>query len=83
MMKLAFTCDAAASQVNANLKADTTDELLGRKRSMHMTAFQYRIDEISKRLRASTPASFLNSEFPSLDVLLHFSNGRMAALAVS
>jgi hypothetical protein len=29
-----------ASQANANLKADTTDELLGRKRSMQMTAFR-------------------------------------------
>jgi hypothetical protein len=41
-----------ASQANANLKADTTDELLGRKRSMHMTAFRYRIDEISEILEA-------------------------------
>jgi hypothetical protein len=39
--------------VNANLKADTTDELLGRKRNMHMTAFRYRLDEIADRLKVS------------------------------
>ena len=43
---------AAAAQVNANLKADTTEELLGRKKSMHMTAFRYRIDEIFEKLQA-------------------------------
>ena len=44
-----------AAQVNANLKTETTDELLGRKRSMHLTAFKYRIDEITDRLQARVP----------------------------
>ena len=38
-------------QVNANLKADTTDGLLNRKKSMHLSAFQYRIDEIKNALQ--------------------------------
>ena len=38
--------------MNANLKADTTDELLNRKRAMHIAAFQYRIDEIADKLQA-------------------------------
>ncbi len=38
-------------QVNANLKANTTDELLSRKKSMHLTAFKYRIDEIKNELQ--------------------------------
>ena len=38
--------------MNANLKADTTDVLLNRKRAMHVAAFQYRIDEIADKLQA-------------------------------
>lgn len=38
-------------KVNANLKADTTDELLTRKKSMHLSAFQYRLDEIMNELQ--------------------------------
>ena len=38
------------SQVNANLKADTTEALLGRKKSMHLSALKYRIDEIKNEL---------------------------------
>ena len=45
------------AQVNANLKTETTDELMGRKRTMHLTAFRYRIDEISDRLQVPHPPS--------------------------
>jgi hypothetical protein len=46
-------------QANANLKAETTDVLLGRRRNMHMTAFRYRLDEIAETLkvRANTGSS--------------------------
>jgi hypothetical protein len=37
--------------VNANLKANTTDELLDRKKSMHLAAFRYRIEEIKDKLQ--------------------------------
>jgi hypothetical protein len=40
-------------QVNANLKADTTDALLRRKKDMHMSAFKYRIDEIKVELQVN------------------------------
>jgi hypothetical protein len=44
-------------QANANLKADTTEVLLGRKKQMHIAAFTYRVDEISLELQVSI-ASF-------------------------
>ncbi len=37
--------------MNANLKADTTDGLLRKKKDMHLSAFQYRIDEIKDELQ--------------------------------
>jgi hypothetical protein len=49
--------------VNANLKADTTEALLGRKKSMHISALKYRIDEIRNELQA-LPAPRLPPSFP-------------------
>ncbi len=39
-------------QANANLKADTTEALLERKKRMHLASFQYRIHEIAEKLQA-------------------------------
>jgi hypothetical protein len=49
-------------QVNANLKADTTDELLKRKKSIHLSAFQYRLDEIMNELQVRCLHSRLQAE---------------------
>ena len=39
-------------KVNANLKAPTTDELVGVKKRIHLDAFKYRIEEIERELFA-------------------------------
>ena len=41
-------------QVNANMKADTTDALLERKKQMHMATFNYSINEIANLLQAQS-----------------------------
>ena len=41
-------------QINANLKADTTEQFLGRKKRMHLTTFAYCIDEIAFALQVPT-----------------------------
>jgi hypothetical protein len=64
--------DGPLSQVNANLKADTTDVLMGRKKSMHMTAFRYRIDEISERLQANVLSPRCRPLSEHLEGYLHF-----------
>jgi hypothetical protein len=70
--------EAAPSQVNANLKADTTDELLSRKRTMHMTAFKYRLGEISERLQASNPSlRLLQAPAPSIVYRICFWSGQL------
>jgi hypothetical protein len=47
----ALLLDLIALQVNANLKADTTEMLLKRKKQMHMEAFKFRIDDINITLQ--------------------------------
>jgi hypothetical protein len=47
-------------QANANLKADTTDVLLGRKKRMHMDAFKYRMAEIAEQLQVTLHPLQLN-----------------------
>jgi ankyrin repeat protein len=39
-----------SAKLNVNLKARTTDEILGQKREMHLTSFRYFIDEITRDL---------------------------------
>jgi ankyrin repeat protein len=38
-------------RVNLNLKTETVEELLEKKRSMHVTAFEFRVNELRQRLQ--------------------------------
>ena len=38
-------------KVNSNLKTETVEELVTKKRDLHLAAFRYRIDEIKKQLK--------------------------------
>jgi hypothetical protein len=50
-------------QANANLKADTTDVLLSRKKRMHVDAFKYSIAEIAEDLQVISWPRTLSSDF--------------------
>ena len=43
-------------RVNLNLKADTVEELLEKKKSMHITGFEFRVNELRQRLHDEATA---------------------------
>jgi ankyrin repeat protein len=43
-------------RVNLNLKTETVEELLEKKKSMHMTAFEFRVNELKQRLHDDAKA---------------------------
>lgn len=40
-------------RVNANLKTETVEQLQGRKKTMHVTAFRMAIDDLRRSLQAT------------------------------
>ena len=43
-------------RVNLNLKTETVEELLEKKKSMHVTAFEFRVNELRQRLQDEAKA---------------------------
>ena len=54
------------SQVNANLKAHTIEMLLEHKKQMHISAFEYRINEIEDILKASSLKTVFSNLTPKI-----------------